>query len=573
MSASYSVKTTISAIDQASAVFRKVGQTARDAFVPITAFNKAIGAPQTTLLGRVGEAVDGVSAKFRSGLGSITAWLPALGALGSTATLGGLVAMTRSAAESFRGLTLEAERLGVSAKDLSAWRYGAKMTGVGSDVLGASLVRLKKSMYDAATGKNADVALLFQRMKISLTGVDGKVKNVDAALGDIAEAFKNTTDEEVKSRAALALFGQAGADLIPFLNRGRAGLAGWAAEMARYSGLSDRHKASLGTLAENFDKLDKAGSGLSARLAAAFAPALNKVVTWTENWIVANRELIAQALERKLDRVSRSLSALKRTSDQITKIPIIGDMVQGMDASAAFDIGLATLGVTMAGPVFAAVQKLTKAIVVLNLKMMTNPYLLAGALLIGVAVKLVKHWDEVKKEVSDAFEKWGPIGAIFQGINIAVNLTFAAINDVVKALLGIDLDKIFDDMLTGALDRVKSWIPKFEEVWERILPSYSGIVDAYRTSYSDQNRTPTVVGAPDGSSMRGIADAYRRAYAGVPTLDPLAAAVNRTTGAPQRVEVVVSADFTGLPPGARGTVKTEGATRSSVSVGRTMDAF
>jgi len=101
--ANYSVFTRILGEDLASEVFRKVGASAKSAFAPIKAFNQAVNEPGTTALGHVGSKVDQVAGKFRSGLGSITAWLPALGAIGSAATLGGLIAMTRHNAEAFEG--------------------------------------------------------------------------------------------------------------------------------------------------------------------------------------------------------------------------------------------------------------------------------------------------------------------------------------------------------------------------------------------------------------------------------------------------------------------------------------
>ena len=216
MAATYSVFTRIVGEDGLSEVFRKVGAAARTAFAPVKAFNKAVEAPSTNALGRVGAAADGVAGRFRAGLGSISGWLPALGALGSALTLGGLIAMTRKSADGFDDLATSAEKLGLSStKNLSVWRYGAKQTNVETESLQKGLVKLRKAMFDAATGKNKDVAALFAAMKMPLRDAKGHVKGLENSLEDIAEAFKNTEDEETKNAAALALFGKSGADLIP----------------------------------------------------------------------------------------------------------------------------------------------------------------------------------------------------------------------------------------------------------------------------------------------------------------------------------------------------------------------
>src|SRR5215813_13341146 len=135
MPAAYSVQTKILGEDLASEVFRKVATAAKSAFAPIHAFNEAVKKPDANALGRVGSAADSVAGKFRGGLSSISSWLPALGALGAAATFGGLIEMTRKAAEGFEGLKLGAEKLGVSVKSLSQWRYGARQVNVENEQL------------------------------------------------------------------------------------------------------------------------------------------------------------------------------------------------------------------------------------------------------------------------------------------------------------------------------------------------------------------------------------------------------------------------------------------------------
>ena len=192
MAAAFSVFTKISGEDGLSELFRKVAGSAKAAKAPIDSFNKAVSQPDTTALGRLGLKVDGVAGKFRTGLGSITSWLPALGALGSIGTLGGLIAMTHHAAEGYEGLTLAAKKLGASTADVALWRFGAKLANVETQALEKGLVMLNRRMYDAATGKNKDVAALFAAMKIPLRNAKGAVNGVSESLGDIAEAFKNT---------------------------------------------------------------------------------------------------------------------------------------------------------------------------------------------------------------------------------------------------------------------------------------------------------------------------------------------------------------------------------------------
>src|SRR6266851_5067017 len=317
----FSVATKILGEDLASQAFRKVSEAATAAFRPVTAFNKAVNEPKSTGLGRLGEKVDGVAAKFRGGLSSISSWLPALGAIGSALSLGGLISMTRQAAEGYEGLTLASQKLGVASKDLALWRFGAKLAGVEAEQLEKGLVKANKAMYDAATGKNKDVAALFRAMKIPLRDANGQVKGVGNSLEDLAEAFKNTENPAMRDAAAMALFGRAGADLLPFLMKGRAGIADLRAEMAKYSGLTDENREALEHFAGSYKRLDKAGSGLSAKLSAVFAPALALVVDRTTDWITANRDLIALALEHKLTGIGNAIKFISTVGKSIASLP------------------------------------------------------------------------------------------------------------------------------------------------------------------------------------------------------------------------------------------------------------
>jgi hypothetical protein len=406
MAAGYSVFTRIIGEDGLSGIFRQIGNAAKAAFAPIRAVNKAIEAPSTNALGRVGSAVDNVAGRFRAGLGSISSWLPALGAIGSAASFAGLISMTRRASESMDGITNSAEKLGLSGtRALSVWRYGAKQTNVETEALEKGLTKARRAMFDAATGKNKDVAALFAQMKIPLRDANGQLRGLEQTLPDIAEAFKNTHDEETKNAAALVLFGKAGADLIPFLNRGKAGLQEWSEEIRRFGGLTDAHRAGLGQLDTDYKRLDKAGSGLAMRLSAVVAPSLSKIVNWTTDWIAANRELIAQSLERKIEKIGGAFDFVSGAIQSVLQVPWIAEIFKGVDASTAFDVALGGLGLTMAGPVLAAIGVVTKAWWGMTAAMATNPFVLIAAAIGGSPTRSMPTGD---RSPSGSTKRWQP---------------------------------------------------------------------------------------------------------------------------------------------------------------------
>jgi hypothetical protein len=582
----FSVSTKIIGEDGLSEVFRKVGAAARSAWHPVTMFNKAVGEPSTNALGRLGAKVDGVAGKFRSGLGSISAWLPALGAIGSALTLGGLVEMTRRQAEGYEDLTLGAQKLGSSTRDLAVWRFGAKLAGVENEKLDKGLVKLNKTMYDAATGKNKDVAALFRAMKIPLRDAHGQIKSVGNSLEDVAEAFKNTENPAMRDAAAMALFGKAGADLLPFLLKGRAGIADLRAEMAKYSGLTDENREALEHLAGSYKRLDKAGSGLSAKLSAVFAPALSLVVDGTTDWIVANRDLLALSLEHKLTGIGNAIKYIGTIGREVASMPFVGEMIKGADAGTAFDIGLAGLGITMAGPLLAGIQVVTAAIWRMNVALYANPWVLVAAAAVYAAYELHRHWDDIAPWWTQTMDKihaasergFGP--EVWETYKQGMLVLPRAVSVMVKDLTGIDLFAIGRAWIAGLIAGIKSMLPDLKGLTDRLAPitdwvsrntvalphpaAASDIASGYAKEAAAGSKQPAIYGMV-GDTTTPAATGNR----GLP-FDPLALAVNNAAPPPPG-KVDVTIDFTNVPRGVEVKTSSSNVGSLSANVGRSMD--
>ena len=121
------------------------------------------------------------------------------------------------------------QKVGVSVEALSALSHGAKQSGVDLDGLATGLKFLNRSMVDAAAG-GKEQAAAFQALGVSFKDADGKLRSGEAVLMDVAGAFSGLNDGAAKTEIAMRLFGKAGADLIPFLNSGKEGLAAYRAE-------------------------------------------------------------------------------------------------------------------------------------------------------------------------------------------------------------------------------------------------------------------------------------------------------------------------------------------------------
>lgn len=565
--ARFAVFTRIAGEDGLSSIFRKVGDSARSAFAPIQAFNKGINAPDTTALGRVGSAVDRVSGKFRSGLGSLTSWLPALGALGTSASLAGLIAMTRKAADGFDGMATSSEKLGVTMGWLSGIRYGAKQTNLEAEALEKGLVKLKKAQYDAATGKNADAASLFKAMGINLRNAKGQVKGLEESLEDIAEVFARSDDEEQKAAASMVLFGKSGVDLLPFLNLGRDGIRKLREENKRFSSSTDEQKRGLIELDAAYKRMEKAGSGLASRISVSLAPALSRVVNFTTDWIVANREFIGQYFDRKVLMLAKAFDFVRSAAEKALSIPFVGSLVKGADMADVLNVSLAGLGVTMAGPVFAGIQLVTKAWWGMTLAMLKSPIFWIPAVIAGAAYAIYANWGPITEwfgeqmdAVKAAFDQGFVTGLIelWKRFNV-VTLITTAINGLSKWLFGIDLFDAGRNLLQRLMDGIKSLLPDFEAIWAPIDRAMSWVGQRFSVANAD-----TAANAFAGEFGMPGASLPSPPSPGSPSAMAIAGG-----GAPQRAfigaEIRVKAE-----PGTVASVATERAGVDQLDVGQSV---
>jgi hypothetical protein len=142
------------------------------------------------------------------------------GALGSLIPLVsgvGLGAMAKGAIDAADNMNDLSQKTGVSVESLSKFQQAADASGTSIEGVGAAMIKLNRNL---ATG-NAGAAEALTALGLSATDASGKLKSTDQVMLEVADKFAKMEDGAKKSAAAQALFGKAGADMIPMLNGGR----------------------------------------------------------------------------------------------------------------------------------------------------------------------------------------------------------------------------------------------------------------------------------------------------------------------------------------------------------------
>jgi hypothetical protein len=232
-------------------------------------------------LGRAGGDVG----KFSQNATKIGAGMVAVGT--------GLLATAISAASTTTDLGREVMKLqrytGMSAESASKLAYSAKMSGVGVDDLAIGIGKLSKTMANSPDK--------LTKFGIEAKTADGKLRTMTDVLGDVANRFKKMGPGTEATAASLDLFGKSGANLLPFLLKGKDGI----------QELSDEaEKMGLVLTQDNVDAVKKN--------------------------IVAQRELSAAVNGAKVEIGNRMLPILTKFTELVTGIPgpvrdVIGPVV------------------------------------------------------------------------------------------------------------------------------------------------------------------------------------------------------------------------------------------------------
>lgn len=142
--------------------------------------------------------------------------------LGAGLGLGAIVHQIDEATKRADELGKMAQRVGMTAKELSGMALAAKL----SDVELQEFAKGVKGLADKVTeaiNPSSEAARTFRELGVSFRDTSG-LKSTDALLLQIADRFAKMPDGITKTRLATELFGRSGQNLIPFLNQGSEGL-------------------------------------------------------------------------------------------------------------------------------------------------------------------------------------------------------------------------------------------------------------------------------------------------------------------------------------------------------------
>ncbi len=143
--------------------------------------------------------------------------------IASTAVVAAFAACAYAAADYGEQLVETSQKTGMAVEDLGALKYAAEQSGVGFDQMRLGLSRMQRAAFDAAHGMK-EQADTFALLGVSVQDASGGMRSGTEIFRDIAESIAAMDDPTAQAALAMRVFGRSGAELLPLLKSGGAGI-------------------------------------------------------------------------------------------------------------------------------------------------------------------------------------------------------------------------------------------------------------------------------------------------------------------------------------------------------------
>ena len=233
----------------------------------------------------------------------LTAMVAAAGVAGAA-----IFAFTSKIAQSNDEIAKLAKRTGIDVEALQELGFVAELNGGSFDSMSSSLENLNRIASETARGQGAGVEA-FGLLGLSVTDTNGRLKDADDLMLDVADALNQLSTQAEKAELAQKL--GIGPDILLSLTQGSAAIRKQREEAKQLGLVIDRDAAAA---AEKFvDSMLRVTSiikGVSSAIGTRLIKQLTPMVDTFVEWFKVNKLLIQQNLSQFLDVAIRSIQVI-----------------------------------------------------------------------------------------------------------------------------------------------------------------------------------------------------------------------------------------------------------------------
>lgn len=240
------------------------------------------------------EGEDATAAAWRSALGRAKTsadgfskiWKASLVGIGFSTVANAIIGVAKEAIELGDNLNKAAIKAGVSGKTISELAYAAKMADIDLESLSTALKKMQISLSEAKTGGKEQTSTL-KALGISIQDILNLKPDQQFEL--LAQKISELRDPADRTRAAVQLFGKAGADLLPLFAQGAEGIRKARAEIISLGGsFDDNTLTRMADVDDAIKRLDASWQAYWVTLVSKVAPALTRILDAGSSGKMAN---------------------------------------------------------------------------------------------------------------------------------------------------------------------------------------------------------------------------------------------------------------------------------------------
>lgn len=197
-----------------------------------------------------------------------------------------LMDLTKASAAAADEILTLSQTTNMTAESIQKWRYSAELLDVSFDTISGSMSKLTANMDKARDGNEA-LQDKFSELGISVTNVDGSLRNAETVFFEIVDALGKMESGTERDAAAMEIFGKSAQELNPLINAGSTALREYGAEAEKSAYiLSSKQLEALGAVDDAYVRLSNTQEGIKNQIAAEFAPASEKALTDFKDFIL-----------------------------------------------------------------------------------------------------------------------------------------------------------------------------------------------------------------------------------------------------------------------------------------------
>jgi len=205
-------------------------------------------------------------------------------------------------------------KIGVGTETLSAYRLATELSGTTMEVFAVGLRTAIKNAYDMTQG-TGEAKDAFEELGITVTEENGKMKSGEEIMLAVADKLMLLDDASRRTALAQKIFGRSGTELLPMMEKGRAGIEAMKEE-ARALGITftDETAAASEEYNDSLARMNAGFEGLKMRIGNAVIPALTQVIQAVMrneefmNLLTRTAEFLGRTIQNTIVIASRALA-------------------------------------------------------------------------------------------------------------------------------------------------------------------------------------------------------------------------------------------------------------------------